>query len=569
MQDLFERIRDQQVESAIDHFRTEASEVRGAVFTRPEVVDFILDLSGYKAEACLWQKRLLEPSAGEGAFALRALERLLKSYASNHHRSDDPIRLLEDAFRIVEIHAASAKLLRQSMTNILVSHGFSREARHLVDGWVVEDDFLLCEFTSGFDFVVGNPPYVRQENIPDVLLSEYRQRFSTIFDRADLYVPFIERSLSLLNPGGRLGFICSDRWMKNRYGQPLRSMISKSFSLQYHVDMTGTDAFHGDVSAYPSITVIAREQLADTRLAHRPVISASGLKSLAGALEAGETVDLNVHVVRNAVKDGAPWILDQFEELDIVRNLEARFPLLEQVGCKVGIGVATGADKVFIGSFEGLPVEADRKQPLVLARDIRSGEVEWSGSGVVNPFADDGGLVDLECYPMLARYLESHEGIVRRRNVASRNPNGWYRTIDRIYPELTSTRKLLIPDIKGEPNIVLEHGLYYPHHNLYYITSARWPLEALQIVLNSTIARIFVEVYSIRMRGGYLRFQAQYLRRIRLPDWDSLKRELQIAIMDLNCTRCPLEQADAIASEIYEIDLGRLSSLKKIKGKAA
>jgi hypothetical protein len=170
---------------------------------------------------------------------------------------------------------------------------------------------------------------------------------------------------------------------------------------------------------------------------------------------------------------------------------------------------------------------------------------------------------------MLARYLESHEGIVRRRNVASRNPNGWYRTIDRIYPELTSTRKLLIPDIKGEPNIVLEHGLYYPHHNLYYITSARWPLEALQIVLNSTIARIFVEVYSIRMRGGYLRFQAQYLRRIRLPDWDSLKRELQIAIMDLNCTRCPLEQADAIASEIYEIDLGRLSSLKKIKGKAA
>jgi hypothetical protein len=109
-------------------------------------------------------------------------------------------------------------------------------------------------------------------------------------------------------------------------------------------------------------------------------------------------------------------------------------------------------------------------------------------------------------------------------------PHNWYRTIDRIYPALTSIPKLLIPDIKGEAHVVYEEGRLYPHHNLYYITSKAWNLRALQGVLRSGIARLFVSTYSTKTHGGFLRFQAQYLRRIRLPRWDDVpdatKREL-------------------------------------------
>ena len=87
--------------------------------------------------------------------------------------------------------------------------------------------------------------------------------------------------------------------------------------------------------------------------------------------------------------------------------------------------------------------------------------------------------------------------------------------------------KLLIPDIKGEAHIVYEGGKLYPHHNLYYITSDEWDLHALQAVLLSGIARLFVSIYSTRMRGGYLRFQAQYLRRIRLPRWQDVDTKLK------------------------------------------
>src|SRR5260370_613712 len=83
-------------------------------------------------------------------------------------------------------------------------------------------DFILAPLPQAFTYVIGTPPYVRQELIPDVLMAEYRRLYKTIYDRADLYIPFIERSLSLLSKGGTLGFICADRWMKNRYGGPLR-----------------------------------------------------------------------------------------------------------------------------------------------------------------------------------------------------------------------------------------------------------------------------------------------------------------------------------------------------------
>jgi hypothetical protein len=69
---------------------------------------------------------------------------------------------------------------------------------------------------------------------------------------------------------------------------------------------------------------------------------------------------------------------------------------------------------------------------------------------------------------------------------------------------------------------VYEGGNLYPHHNLYYVVSDAWDLRALQAVLMSTIIRLAISSYSTQMRGGYLRFQAQYLRRIHLPHWQEV-----------------------------------------------
>ena len=107
---------------------------------------------------------------------------------------------------------------------------------------------------------------------------------------ADLYIPFIEQSLRALVPGGTLGFICADRWMKNKYGQPLRQFIADGFNLRYYVDMNDTEPFLSAVTAYPAVTIINREDAGPTRMAYRPRIETGELNRLAKALRgpAGE-----------------------------------------------------------------------------------------------------------------------------------------------------------------------------------------------------------------------------------------------------------------------------------------
>lgn len=517
-----------QLTAAVEQLARADEEGRGAVFTKRAVVEFILDLVGYRVDEPLLQKHLLEPSFGAGDFILVAVERLLLSFRNSHHQINDSIGILRDCLRGVELHHASYDRTRKKLQTLLQKFGFEQHSiTVLLDAWLIRDDYLLTEFAFEFTHIVGNPPYVRQELIPKILMEAYRSRFHTIYDRADLYVPFIEKSLHLLKDGGVLGFICSDRWMKNRYGGPLRKMVTDRFRLKYYVDMVDTLAFHSDVIAYPAITVIANEQSGPTRIAKRPSIDPKTLAELADTLTKCSGTKSFVQEVDHVPVGDDPWILESFSRLAVVRRLEETFPTLEEAGCRVGIGVATGADRCFIAPFDNLDVEPDRKLPLATTKDLHEGNVVWSGQGIINPFDADGTLVPLENYPKFSAYLKKHEDALRSRYVAKRSPHAWYRTIDRIDPVLAGQPKLLIPDIKGEAHVVYENGQLYPHHNLYFITSEKWDLRALQGLLLSGIAQLFVSLYSTKMRGGYLRFQAQYLRRIRIPRWEDVSEQLR------------------------------------------
>lgn len=521
------------VTDAVQSLASAGLEERGAVFTRREVVEFILDLVGYTPNRKLQNYRLLEPAFGQGDFLLPAIERLVTSW-KRFGDASNPLELIP-VIRAVELHTESFVATRKNVQSLLQRSQIPvKITKKISESWLRHSDFLLHDLDSEFDFVVGNPPYIRLERIPDALMREYRSRFRTVYDRADIYIPFIERSLTLLAPGGKLGFICADRWMKNRYGGPLREMVASRFHLECYVDMVDTAAFHDDVIAYPAITVISQAPPTATRVCAKPEISRPALsklaKQLVGTGKSPSESASDVREVSGFACGRAPWLLSGCNQLELMRRLEIEFPSIEDAGCKVGIGVATGADKAFIGRFEELDVEDDRKLPLVTTRDIQTGSVVWEGLGIVNPFSASGRLVDLADYPRLARYFEHRKDLLARRHVAKKTPRNWFRTIDRIHADLTYRKKLLIPDIKGRANIVLETGKLYPHHNLYYITSDEWDIHALLAVLKSGIADLFVSMYSTRMRGNFLRFQAQYVRRIRLPIWKSVSRSLQAGL---------------------------------------
>ena len=298
-----------------------SADERGAVFTRREVVDFVLDLSGYTADKPLHRMRLLEPSFGDGDFLLPAVERLLQAWG-NSGDVVAPIEALASCVRAVELHGDSVVRTRAALVALMAQHGIdAKPAVALADTWLIHGDFLLVGLPEPFDVVVGNPPYVRQELIPAALLAEYRSRYATLYDRADLYIPFIERSLRCLEEGGVLGFICADRWMKNRYGGPLRALVARGFHLRVHVDMVDTPAFHTDVIAYPAITIISREPSGATRIARRPEINRRALAQLAQALTAPlpDSGDRDVRELSGVAAGAEPWILESSSQMALIR----------------------------------------------------------------------------------------------------------------------------------------------------------------------------------------------------------------------------------------------------------
>ena len=401
-----------------------------------------------------------------------------------------------------------------------------------MESWVREGDFLLAGIEGRFQVVVGNPPYIRIEQLSEPLQVEYRRRYVSLYDRADIYVAFIERGLTLLDPSGTLSFICADRWVLNKYGAPLRGLVSSRYSLRAYIDLHNASPFESDVIAYPSIFVMSPGRTAGVPVVTLQTGSEEECLAAAALLRGEKKASLSAGVTLANYKKwfigDEPWVLSSPAHLETLRALEAKFAPIGS-SARVGIGVATGCDRLYIVGKDA-DIESDRLVPLVMRDDIDNGDIKNANRFVINAFDEGGGVVDLAKFPRLRRYLAAHADDIKKRHVSQKNPGSWFRTIDRVYPQLVPVPKLLIPDIAGSNEVVFEPGHYHPHHNLYFVVSDVWDMEVLGGLLSSRMALFFVWSYAVKMRGGYLRFQAQYLRRIRLPDPKQLAPKLARAI---------------------------------------
>ncbi|HEU4701390.1 MAG TPA: N-6 DNA methylase [Conexibacter sp.] len=510
----------------------EATGEHGEVFTRRWVVELILDLVGYTPDRDLTRVRALEPACGSGAFLAPMIERLIASAARNERSASD----LADCIRAFDLLSGNVAASRRKARDLLTDRNVDDvTASRLSEAWVEQRDFLLSPPEDRtFDVVVGNPPYIRLEAVPRERSDAYRRACATMGGRADVYVGFYEQGVHALRDGGALAFICADRWMRNAYGAKLRELVTSNWSVEAIVSMTGVDAFEEEVDAYPAITLIRRgAQIGGPIVVEgTPELDDEGAHGIrefaAGGEEHGRGRGFRAARLHGWFEGQAAWPKGSPDQLALLADLEAAFPTLEDsaTGTRVGIGVATGADKVFIVR-DPEAVEPERLLPLAKPRDIATGEVIWSGSYLVNPW-DADGLIALGAWPRVAAYLGAHEAALRRRHTAK---NGrWHKTIDRVIEGLVERPKLYLPDFKEAMFPVLDDGRTYPHHNLYWVTSDAWDLRVLGGLLLSDVANLFIEAYSVRMRGGFLRFQAQYLRRIRLPRLADVDASAQAAL---------------------------------------
>lgn len=441
---------------------------RCGVYTTPEVAGRILDAIGWCASADLRSARLLEPSAGDGEFVVQAAERLVASCREND--TEPKIGVLRDRIVAFELHPDAARKAQSRVAGRLRALGLHhRTAEACSEAWIRSDDFLLSGVSgpgeSGYTHVAGNPPYIRWSKIPAVLKTAYERRLPPEMTRGDLFLPFLDHALDALRPGGRCGFLCSDRW---RYTVSARSFRQKWLPLLDIVSndpIDATEAFTRTVSAYPTILIAAR------RSAPRQE------RSPMAARCAGRT--------------------------------------LTELGCTVKVGPALGVTSAFVLRPDEDGVETELLVPWVGSSEVLEGTVHWGGRRVVAMFDDTGRLIHPGRFPGLARRLEAFAPALKRRSIV-RNGAPWYRTIDRVRALDWSRPKLLVPELAKVPRVAVDRSGSVPSHGVYAIFARDDQVEDIYEKLRDGRLARALDGIAPKVKGGYVRCYRRFLSMIRV-----------------------------------------------------
>jgi len=478
----------------------------GKVYTNENVVNFMLN-NILQEHITLSDKVIIDPAVGSGAFLIPIIKKIQNECNDNINKINNALKNIY----VFDIDENAIEELKQNIQNVILNE----KSINFIN--ISTNDYLLSDVPQA-DIIIGNPPYVRFDNIPEVQREKYNILYFTFSGRSDIYIPFIEKSLKHLKKNGILTFICADRWFNNSYGKKLRSLINHNYNLKSIYKINGFNPFEEDVIAYPSIFLIKNDSQKDG--------------FIYSEIESVE------HLVKREDRKSSKILSFDSNSNIEYDNYSTYLPSIEEQDFQIGIGVATGADKIFIIEDSGI-VEKEVLLPIITRKDIVNSKIVWKDRYLINTYSSRGkGLLDLNDYPNLNKYLENNKVALNKRHVAKKNSDNWYKLIDPIKSDLLTKPKLLIPDISTKNEIIFDKGNFYPHHNFYYITSNNiTELLVLRSLLSTEFVKTQVASKGLLMNGGALRWQAQTLRKIHLPSIRNINKEVKdnlIKLYELN-----------------------------------
>lgn len=397
--------------------------------------------------------------------------------------------------------------------------------------------------SGGFDAVIGNPPYVRQETLGDDKVY-FEKKFAVYHGMADLYSYFIERGVSLLKPGGYFSYIVANKWMRANYGEPLRRWMRQQ-CIEEIIDFGDLPVFQ-KATTYPCITRIQKN-------APRKNFNAVQIKTLEFDNLAGY-VKKNQYSVSQKNLDDTGWSLADASTQTLLQKLQASgIPLGKYVKGEIYYGIKTGLNEAFVIDKETRkrlikddPKSKELIKPFLAGKDIKRYQPPVSerylmllpkGWTNANRKGDAWSWLK-KTYPAIADHLEPFKEAAQKRD--DQGDYWWELRACDYYTEFEKP-KIMLPDISLRGNFAFDTTGCYCVNTAYIIpTDDKYLLG----VLNSGLINFSYYHLASTYRGGYLRFIYQYLEQlpIRAIDFSDSKDkarhgkmvELVERMLDLN-----------------------------------
>jgi type I restriction-modification system DNA methylase subunit len=600
----------------------------GEFYTPIEVVKYILDSVGYLPENPIGDKKIIDPSCGSGTFLTEIVERVIKHYLKKF-RKIDTNQLTPDEAKLILVkindnvygldinpfatHISEINLLFKTIDLYnVVLRKYRDEVMlkfniHCVDTLQIPDGTdvsnngqLTFEFFTKingraksfaedistadkikrnmkFHFVVGNPPYVRIQNLKKAKELYDNEYYETRHQNYDIYVLFIERGLKWLNEFGKLGYICPTRFALTDYGEKLREFIAKRYLIEQIIDFKETSVFDS-ATPYPCILIarsakkedIKKNKIISARIAHESdEVLLDIHKHLMEERFVSDIYDLFRYPQKDLTKD--EWYLMPKEERKVFEKIEKnKNSQLGDVCDDIFVGMQTSADPIYLGKIvneidsnfvEFLPakhlnIDTDIDKRFIIEKtilrkvlkgtSILKWRVNWENLWCVHPYklTDEGADLITEDelkknFPHALKYfIANKEDLENRDNGKLNGKFNWYghvyeKNLDsfekpKIMAQVLSNKNSFVVDIDesfyfvgggnaGGYGVNIKNTYLNSNDDLYYYAA----------LLNSKVLEYYEKHISVIFRGKYYSFGKKYIEKFPLAfAEDAVKKEI-------------------------------------------
>ena len=455
--------------------------------------------------------RILDPACGSGAFLIQAFDQLHAEY----ERTNDRVRELrgyaelfdldrkilqenlygvdlnDEAVHIAKLSlwiktAVPGKILTSLDHTLRVGNSIVSDKQIDARAFDWQEEFPVVFHpetgAGGFDVVIGNPPYIRQEFLSPIK-PHLQSRFATYDGVADIYVYFYELGMNLLKPGGRLSYVVTNKWMKAGYGEPLRKFFGEKSWVESVVDFGHAKQIFKDADVFPCI-IVARQP------DQGPAPQTTRVCSI--PREQLRIDDLSVQIQREGVEvgrsrlSGECWSLEPGSVSELYEKVhEAGEKLTRFAGVKPLTGIKTALNEAYLidSSTKEQLIKNDQKakeiiKPYVRGIDINRWGLEWAGTWMITlkssenypwPWADagdDAERVFRETYPSVFTFMKEKETQLRKRLDHGRY---WWELRSCAYWNVFEQTKIFFQLIQYHPCYALDYQGFFGNNKTAFI----------------------------------------------------------------------------------------------------
>ena len=518
----------------------------------------------------LQKTRVIDPACGSGAFLIAAFDYLMQQYErvdrelnalgykpKNGNSLEFDRSILSNNLYGVDLLPESAEITKLSLwlktaqagktltyldDNIKAGNSIVADTNVADTAFDWQAEFSQIFAEGGFDVVLGNPPYVRQELLSPI--KPYLQaNYESYNGVADLYTYFYELGLKILKPGGVLSYIVANKWLRSGYGEPLRKFFASQGLLEQIIDFGHAPIFE-DADTFPCIVAVRKPNaslcISETESEieqgksepNSPVIVCPVPREELANINLKQYVQEHGYQISRDRFTASAWSLEPPAVDDLMQKIQrVGVPLKDFAGVKPLYGIKTGFNEAFLidEATKNSLVQADPKsaeiiKPLLRGQDIKRWYPQWDEVWIIFAHRD----IEIENYPMIKSHLEKYRTKLEAR---AGKQLWWQWQASPSFCNLFQQPKLSYQEIQFHPA--------YSYDNRGYLTNNKGfiiPTSELYIlgVLNSALMWWHNWRYLPHMKDEALTPVGELMEKLPIaPPTDSIRAEVELIVSRL------------------------------------